>query len=272
MLFHNDYEFNSRNQQRLTQLILDTANNHSKLLPIRLDLYLSSDNFLDITYHDIKQCWQNFQNNMRHNSVFDHLLSWAANIEYGEDRGWHIHVLMLFNGQRLKDDYGKAQDLGDYWVSLVEQRDSNYIGNYYSGNTHKHRYETLALKTIDSSQRSYETDLQTLINACSYLAKTSSETETKMLAEGAFQQRSDHRQFERRFFIAQVKPKSNRGRPRNSQQSSQLPKDFVLPSRRNQQHSDKYSTASPKTSTPTIGVSIDNFHNRWAYAASLLND
>ena len=270
MLFHNDYEFNSRNQQRLTQLILDTANNHSKLLPIRLDLYLSSDNFLDITYHDIKQCWQNFQNNMRHNSLFDHLLSWAVNIEYGEDRGWHIHVLMFFNGQRLKDDYGKAQDLGDYWVSLVEQRDSNYIGNYYSGNTHKHRYETLALKTIDSSQRSYETDLQTLINACSYLAKTSSETETKMLAEGAFQQRSDHRQFERRFFTAQVKPKSKRGRPRNTNYLTKESTDTVAPTYQQRRLNSPKNTSLQKSNV--IKSSQDNFYNQWACAASLLND
>lgn len=222
MLFHNNYEFNSHNQQRLTQLIQDTANNHSKLLPIRLDLYLSSDNYSDITYHDIKKCWQNFKNNMRHNSVFDHLLSWAANIEYGKDRGWHLHVLMLFNGQRLKDDYSKAQDLGDYWISLVEQRDNRYTGDYYSGNTHKDKYDLLALKTIDYSQRSYETDLQTLIDASSYLAKTSSETETQMVAEQAFQQRSYHHQFERRFFTAQVKPKSNRGRPRKLATSSIL--------------------------------------------------
>lgn len=267
MPFRNSYQFNSDNTQTLTQLIQGTADNHSKLLPIRLDLYLSSQDDSAITYIDIKNCWQNLQRNMRHNSIFDNLLAWAANIEYGEHRGWHIHVLMLFNGQRLKDDYTKAQDLGAYWMKLVKQRDNRYTGDYYSANTHANKYDTLALKIIDSSRSTYKNDLATLIDASTYLTKVSCLSEAKMKDEEAFQQRSEHHQSNRRFFTSHVKSKSKRGRPRNLDSLAKDSTVLSAPTPRRRPSLNHSQTVSNVTTQ-----SRDNFDMQWAYTASLLND
>ncbi|UTM02914.1 inovirus Gp2 family protein [Alcaligenes sp. NLF5-7] len=129
------------NQRRLHGLINELFNDYSKLLVIRLDLYLKSE-YEDINTHAyMNQAFTRLRNNLRFNSLFEHYITYAAKLEYGEDRKWHYHVLFFFDGQRVRNDYLLARDIGEYWTHTIT-RD---IGDYYSANMNTSKYQTVAV-------------------------------------------------------------------------------------------------------------------------------
>ena len=136
---------NRYNQCRLHSLINQLFNDYSKLLVIRVDFYLKSEYEEINTHKYMNQAFTRLRNNLRFNRLFEHYITYAAKLEYGQDRKWHYHVLFFFNGQKIKSDYLLAQAIGKYWAGVVT-RD---LGDFYSANMNKTRYRWVGVGLIE---------------------------------------------------------------------------------------------------------------------------
>ena len=213
-ILENRYNFHTKHRQSLQELIYEAAENYSKILPIRIDFHLSSSVGLEIARQDFVDYWHTMQNNMRRNQRFKHLITYVAKLEYGYNRGWHMHMLLLFDGQKVKDDYTLSSDIGEYWNQVVES-ENLHEGSYYACNMAKRQYDQCALKVINSSYALNQiknnanayTDLHALIDTAEYLTKVHQNTEDYLTEQGYIRK-------PRTIFFGRVTPKSNAGRPR----------------------------------------------------------
>ncbi|UOO90234.1 inovirus Gp2 family protein [Vitreoscilla massiliensis] len=213
-ILENRYNLHPKHRQSLKDLIYEAAENYSKILPIRIDFHLSSSVGLEVDRQDFVDYWHAMQNNMRRNQRFEHLITYIAKLEYGYNRGWHMHMLLLFDGQKIKDDYSLSSDIGEYWNQVVESK-KLHEGSYYACNMAKKRYDQCALKMISSSYALNQiknntnayTDLHALIDTTEYLTKIDQNTENYLAEQGL-------KRKPRTIFFGQIKLKSNAGRPR----------------------------------------------------------
>lgn len=155
---------NQRNQRRLHSLIDELFCDYSKVLVVRLDFYLQKY-YADInTYEYMNEAFYRFRNYQRFNQLFEYYITYAAKLEYGTDRLWHYHVVLFFDGQKLRSDYLLAQDIGEYWVDTITRG----LGAYYSANMNAKRYQTFALGMISYNELGRIKNLKSVLN---YLVK-----------------------------------------------------------------------------------------------------
>ncbi len=136
---------NRFNQRRLHILINQLFNDYSKLLVVRVDFYLKSEYAEINTYDYMNQAFTRLRNNLRFNRLFEHYITYAAKLEYGQDRKWHYHVLFFFNGQKIKNDYLLALAIGRYWTETIVRG----LGDFYSANMNKGRYRWVGVGMIE---------------------------------------------------------------------------------------------------------------------------
>ena len=75
-------------------------------------------------------------------------LSHILKIEYGLQKGYHTHLLLLLNGRKHQKDISIARQLGEKWVSEITQGD----GTYWNCNANKDRYRHKAIGMIHRSE------------------------------------------------------------------------------------------------------------------------
>lgn len=86
-------------------------------------------------------------NNRRHNKLFKHLINQIIKIEYGHDRGYHVHLIMFFDGNKVRNDSYYSKAIGDYWVDKI----TDGKGSYWAGNwgRNKRRHKLLGIGLIE---------------------------------------------------------------------------------------------------------------------------
>ena len=189
-----------QNEQRLHQLIDNVFEDYSKVLAVRLDLYIKEDSSEFNTYAFMSDMFIRLCNNRRYNPIFEHYITYAASLEYGQDRKWHYHVLFLFDGQRKQNGCFLAQQIGQYWIDVITRG----IGDYNSPNIRPSRYNNFALGVIEHNDA---IAIHNLKAVSSYLVKA--DKGLQHLPE------SELGKSYRTYRQGQYKPKqSNLGRPR----------------------------------------------------------
>lgn len=191
---------NHKNQQRLHKLVDTLFTDYSKLLVVRLDFYLQKKHKDFNNYHFMNGCFDTLRNNVRWNkSPFANYITYVARIEHGTDRLWHFHVVFFYDGQKVKNDYLLAKNMGEYWVNVV----TDGFGQYYSANMNRSNYQDFALGMINYSDYQAISNLKAVLN---YLVKENPAEPAMLDASGKAY---------RSYRPGQYKPlKSSLGRPR----------------------------------------------------------
>ncbi|UZM16335.1 inovirus Gp2 family protein [Pseudomonas kielensis] len=70
------------------------------------------------------------------NPIFAHLIGYICVVEQGEDRGYHIHAAFFFNGNEVRGDVYKAEQIGELWKDITRGR-----GYFNSCNHDKEKYK-----------------------------------------------------------------------------------------------------------------------------------
>lgn len=174
--------------------LLSNTYGYSRILVVRLDLYLpphiSNPNILSLLFTKLR-------NNSRHNSLFSTQIGYIKKLEYGQDRGWHLHVIFFFDGHQSCHDKILASEIGKYWNEVI----SEYTGtSYFSPNlkaNNSYKYDGIGI--IDYHDLQKIDDLKNYV--VKYLCKVSP------LPDGY----KGVRQFSTSEFNP---PTTNRGRPR----------------------------------------------------------
>lgn len=152
----------SDNYSGAVQLIQNLFREYSKLLIVRVDLgYEVEHREHGIPYMTRKQ-FRRLLNNRRGNKIFENLVGIVWRLETGEKKGFHYHVMLIFDGSRSCHDIHIADAIGKYW----RDRCTEGKGTYWPCN--RHEYKSRGIGLIEhSDQEKY----LNLLDALSYLTK-----------------------------------------------------------------------------------------------------
>ena len=128
---------NKRNQKNLEKYFLKLIQCHCKLLLVRVDLHYSTDVCPSIKQfdQDIKKLVKRIQDK---DTIFNGQVGYAYRLEQGgKSRGYHCHLLVIYNGSKRYRDSHLAQEIGTLWQDRITSGD----GAYYICNTAKNKRE-----------------------------------------------------------------------------------------------------------------------------------
>lgn len=96
-------------------------NAHSRVVVIRIDLEYQKAIARTVSLSEALDDLDHFVANMRSNAMFNHMLGYIFKVEYGVDRGIHIHSILFFNGAKRNgaNHIGHARQIGEYWQNKI---------------------------------------------------------------------------------------------------------------------------------------------------------
>lgn len=153
-------------QQSIEQYIDKCFALHSRLLILRVDFGYRLNVFpdMDVTMRHrdkLVRYLRETYKQLHHNAYIG--LLWK--LEYGHDKGYHLHTLIVLDGSKVQQDVTHAMIIGDYWTDHITDGD----GLYYNCNADKDKYRRCGIGMVnywDQQKRDY-----LLNDAASYLAK-----------------------------------------------------------------------------------------------------
>lgn len=124
-------------------------------LVLRVDFAYQTKHASMITTEIVRKDLAHFLSNLRHNKkLSEHLEAYLWKIEYGFEKGFHIHCLFFYDGSKIQNDEWWGNRLGTYWKDLVTKG----RGIFYNGNTkeNKAKFDNLGLLGIGMIGRIHE--------------------------------------------------------------------------------------------------------------------
>lgn len=160
---------NRRNQQNLEQYFTGLVERHRKLLLVRVDLHYSSDKHPGMKRfnQDMEKLISRVQNK---DTIFKDQVGYAYRLEQGgKSRGYHCHLLIIYNGSlRCKDSY-LGQEIGALWQEQITRGDGEFFNCNQS--EHKHRYKQEGRLGIGMILRDDKCKVNNAQHVISYLAR-----------------------------------------------------------------------------------------------------
>lgn len=162
-----DESRHSKHMSKSTTAYIDQLlENHSKIQVIRLDLSYTKDHAREASLEEINQDLKHLLNNRRTKpSIFENMVGYIAKREYTEEKGPHIHSIFIYDGQKVRKDAHKGDQIGEYWKNEI----TDGKGIYHNCNREKARYSECALGMIDHADDAKRTVLKE--KAIAYLCK-----------------------------------------------------------------------------------------------------
>ncbi|MFJ0260988.1 inovirus-type Gp2 protein [Acinetobacter baumannii] len=152
-----------RGEKKVQKYIDKLRGLYSRLLGVRVDLYLPSDKKHFTPQQIVKHFHTILQKLRRSKSL--HLKGYVSKMEYGVDQALHIHCFFFFCGRKHREDISLGRMIGELWDSQIGGKHS-----YFNCNTSKNRkkYKYDALGVID---RDDQTKYDNIAKVIRYFAK-----------------------------------------------------------------------------------------------------
>ncbi|MBR7631496.1 inovirus-type Gp2 protein [Aeromonas popoffii] len=107
---------------------------HAKLLFVRVDIHYAQSISAEIS---LEEAISDRDTSLRHvKREFQHLIGFIWRMEYGKGRGYHHHLMFIFNGAKLHNDIRLGRQLGELWKSL-----SREPRTYFNCNARRNEYQ-----------------------------------------------------------------------------------------------------------------------------------
>ena len=197
--FISQYNYNQRNLVEVHQLLDDLFTYYSKVQVVRLDFYFNDAYAHQLQQSHITDYIVKLRNNSRSNQIFNSMLTYIMKLEYGEQKGWHLHAMFFFDGNKVADASYKAIQIGNYWVDTIVGHRLTY---YF--NCHEREYDQNGIGRVEY----HDEDKRRILNdVVAYFCK---------LDETTLNQFPQNQRSPRTFFRGQLKinPNHKSGRPR----------------------------------------------------------
>lgn len=160
-----------KNAKRVRKYIDDLYSQYAKLLHVRLDLYYETEwprpMVSSVSAEEIKDHWAKFTRHVR-NTFGDAAVGNLWTVEYGEMKGPHLHVILNFNGHKVRQGITIAQQLGEYWQKVI----TGGRGRYWNINKYEDLWEAKGRRGIGMIAHSDEKRRENLVRTALYLVKT----------------------------------------------------------------------------------------------------
>ncbi|QUY37606.1 YagK/YfjJ domain-containing protein [Acinetobacter junii] len=159
---------NQRNRQVLFKYFEGLLGQHRKLLLVRVDLSYQYERSATISQFDkdIKKLINRIQNK---DTIFRDQVGYAYRLEQGgKSKGFHCHLLVIYNGSiRCRDSY-LAQSIGELWQKQITKGD----GLFFNCNQqdHKQRYCELNKLGLGLIERNDKFAITNAFEVIGYLA------------------------------------------------------------------------------------------------------
>jgi len=155
------------NRKTLTEYLQNLTGHYSRLLFVRVDLgYLKEyQEKVDIRVfrNDIKKLIGYIQDQ---DTCFKDVEGYAWALEQGEEKGYHCHLLLIYNGALRQKDYHFAEQVIKRWKEITQQQGYGFNCNTSEHKEQFRRYEKLGVGMI---RRDNAKEVANAINTCSYL-------------------------------------------------------------------------------------------------------
>ena len=80
-------------------------------------------------------------------SVFDGMVGYVAKKELGDDKELHVHMIAIYDGQKVREDITKGIQIGEYWKNNITK------GKGLFHNCNQNEYPEKAVGIIDHSDK-----------------------------------------------------------------------------------------------------------------------
>lgn len=161
-----------KNLKSCLDYVMGLFEQHSKLLVLRVDLYIHPDNHEWSASDHAERCISHYLRALREGRIIGpDAKGWAVKREGGFYRGIHFHLMVFLDGHKHKEGYVYSQQLGEAW----KNRFSDGKGTYFSCWPLRKKYKYNALGVVHISDRSMLTGIWI---ALAYMTKEDCTLET----------------------------------------------------------------------------------------------
>ena len=159
-------------EQHNTDSLLEYAeqlfNHYSKLLIVRVDLGYLNDSKHQLTIEQFYRHFETMRNRISNqDTLFSNLHGYSWAIEQGKERGYHVHLLLMYDGTKVQNGSYYAQRVGEKWQEITQGH-----GSYFNPHNKKYIHE-LRMAGCDIGigmvSRNSESDWEKLVKVIEYL-------------------------------------------------------------------------------------------------------
>ena len=163
------------NTKKLNIYMRQILFHYSKLLIVRIDLGYAKDTSHLVSIKDFHCHLKRLRNLIgKTKSCFKGLEGNVIALEQGHDRGYHAHLLLMFDGSKRRKDTHIGQLVGEKWENIT-----GGLGSYYNCNNtqYKKKQEALGRLGIGMIYRRNPKEVQNAISASLYLTQHDKENQ-----------------------------------------------------------------------------------------------
>ncbi|AUX87941.1 hypothetical protein C3F34_11515 [Acinetobacter sp. ACNIH2] len=157
------------NQDRFLEYVQRILNDHYKVLVVRVDLGYLKELMPNITVQDFYSQMESMRHLLKDkNGCFKHLLGYGLALEQGATKGYHAHLMLIYNGSERCQDWYLANEVIQKWHEITQN-----MG--YGINSHtpekKKQYADRGLLGIGMIHRNQPLEIQNALNVARYLTQ-----------------------------------------------------------------------------------------------------
>ena len=157
------------NQDSFLEYVQRILHDHYKVLIVRVDLGYLKELMPNITVQDFYSHIESLRNLLKDkNGCFKHLLGYGLALEQGTTKGYHVHLMLIYNGSERCQDWYLANEVIQKWQEITQG-----LGYGVNNNTHekKKQYADRGLLGIGMIHRNQPLEMQNALNVASYLTQ-----------------------------------------------------------------------------------------------------
>lgn len=157
------------NQDRFLAYVQSILNDHYKVLVIRVDLGYLKESMSNITVQDFYSHMESIRHLLKDkNGCFKHLLGYGLALEQGTTKGYHAHLILIYNGSERCQDWYLANEVIRKWQEITQ--DMGFGVNSHTPEKKK-QYADRGLLGIGMIHRNQPLEMQNALNVACYLTQ-----------------------------------------------------------------------------------------------------
>ena len=132
-IINSELQFQQQEQNNrlsLQEYLSCLFNHYAKLLVVRVDLGYAKETVNQVSIYDFEAHLKTLRDLISNKKTcFEHLEGYTWAIEQGFDRGFHCHLLLIYQGNDRQKDTYLGQAVGEKWQAIT-----NSLGSYFNCN------------------------------------------------------------------------------------------------------------------------------------------
>lgn len=157
------------NQNSFLAYVQKIIQDHYKVLIVRVDLGYLKESMFNISVHDFYRHIESLCKYLKDkNGCFKHLLGYGLALEQGATKGYHAHLMLIYNGSERCKDWYLANEVIQKWQTITDG-----LGYGMNNNTpeRKEHFASRGLLGIGMIHRNHLEEVQNALTVALYLVQ-----------------------------------------------------------------------------------------------------